>query len=243
MRSSSIAPRVSGSTRSRWVASARNSCAVVSASPSAWWGRWTGSRNARASSESPAGRPAGAEVPGPALKLSGERGGVHDRVPQLQRAPPQRRREEAALDRGDVGDHHPPRERRQQLVQLVVEGRSVLQIGGPQAVDADAVAVGHPRRAHEAVAAVGEADPAALDRDGRERDDLVARGVEAGRLEVEGGETDLAPSHRGIRHQRLDVCPGGRRGRPGRGQLITGQRRPPPSFLCTAVTSRNPSRR
>ncbi len=53
--SSSIAPRVSGSTRSRWVASARNSCAVVSASPSAWWGRWTGSRNARASSESPLG--------------------------------------------------------------------------------------------------------------------------------------------------------------------------------------------
>ena len=70
---------------------------------------------------------------------------------------------EAALDRRDVGDSTRPVMRRQQLVEHLVERRSVLEVGGPQAVDADALAVGHPRRAHQPVAAVGEADPAVLD--------------------------------------------------------------------------------
>ena len=111
-----------------------------------------------------------------------------------------------------MGDHHFAGQRIEQSVQRLVERGRVDQVGAPQAMDEDRRPVGHAARPYQLVAGVVEAQPSAVDVQGREGDDLVRGGIEPGRLEVDDAEVGLTPRGRAIGRRRLGVGAEARRG-------------------------------
>ena len=243
-------PSVCARNPSRWVARAMNTWAVVSASPSAWCGRWTGRPSERARPESPGGNRdsrgwvTASAKRGQALKTAQfhpHARGIDDRVPELRTEGRESGFEKTPLDLGDVRDDRPPGERLQQAVHDVLERRGFLQVHLTKTVDADRVPVRHSVGPHELIARVVEPDPAAADGHGGEGDDLVGGRIQPGQLEVDHAEGSLPPRRGGRREFRVPI----RAQRTGvdRCHVYRREGRPPASERCTAATSRKASRR
>ena len=170
---------LSGRIASRWVASARNTCAVVRASPVASCGLCAGRPSAPASSPSDGlGVAAAASLVQPDRA---EHARVDHRAVQAQAQAPQRRAQKAALDLGDVYDRDAPGHRLQQRVDRELERRCAGEVGGAQAVQADRGFAQRALRAHEPGDGVPQAHARLVDRDRGEGDDLVVARVEPAR--------------------------------------------------------------
>ena len=211
-----------------------NACAVVSASPAARCGRWTGSPSAAASavSDSVAGarpsrsashsRPSTLRVDHrarAAARRACAAGGRGTRARPTPRARPARARPSprAARRRPRSGAGAPARSSSR---------RPWIRIDSAGTV---------PGGRDEALARAAEHDAAAVDRHRRPGDDRVAARVEPGRLEVDDAERRLPPRRPARRQPRGPV--GGRRRAPHR----TPSRRSAAIRRCTPATARNAS--
>ncbi len=139
-----------------------------------------------------------------------ENGRVHHRPPQSQAFASQRGREERALHSGRVDDRDGARHRVQQRVDRLIQRRRVREVGGAKPVHADRGFADLARRPHEPFDRRAELDAGPLDRDRPEREDLVAPGVKAAQLQVDGAEAGPQP-RRGARGKARGPVGGGAR--------------------------------
>ena len=211
-----------------------NALAVVSASPSAWWGSSPGCPSSCASraSDSPAGaRPVAPAQPQAAQRL---RVGVGRQPhPAAAQLPPQ----EAALHDRGVEHRDATRQRVQQQIDRLGAARRVREIGGAELVHQHRGVLGRALGTSQRVHRLAQDQAAVVHGHRPDRDDLIGAGVQSGQLEVDHQPVGLAPR---------DV-------RPGLRGLVKSSRRPPRtpapeqphgrSSRVTALTARNTSRR
>ena len=136
------------------LASATNSLAVVSASPSAWWGVSAGWPSAPASRPSEIPCASGVAVP-VAQPAAAEHLGV-GRGRQAHASAGELPVEERRLDRRGVEHRHATGERRQQEIDRLVERWRVGDVGQPQLVHEHCAHLRTLGRAHERVDAAAE---------------------------------------------------------------------------------------
>ena len=120
----------------------------------------------------------------------------------------QRRHQEAPLDPRRMGDENPAGQGFENDPEGIRERRCVHEVGWPQAVNANRLGIGHPLRADERRAGAGGDHPPLVDRNRGERDDLVAPGVESGRLQVDDRIARLPPRRLGRGRSSLQVGAG-----------------------------------
>ena len=182
-------PTVWGDSASRWLASAMNALAVVSASPSAWWGSSPGWPSTAASRAS--GRPAGRDAVALAQPQPAQHLGV-DVVGEAQAPAAQLLAQERALDHRGVEHGHATGQRLEQLIDGVVERRGLAQVHGAQLVDEHRGVLGRVLGPRQRVHRLAQDQRPVADRHRADGDDLVGA-VQPGQLEVDRAPLRLAP--------------------------------------------------
>ncbi len=119
-------------------------------------------------------------------------------------------------------------------VDRLVERRGVGQVGHPELVHQHRPVLGAASGADQGVEGLAQHDPSLLDRHRPHGDDVVATGIEAGQLQIQGAPAGLAP-------RRLARGPGDG-GELGRHALRRSAQPHVRSPRCTPDTARNTSR-